>query len=730
MEHDFSGYATKANLRCSDGRIILPDAFKHMDGEKVPLVWQHTHNEPVNVLGHMLLESRDGDLYGYGFFNETDGGKHAKSLVEHGDITALSIYANRLSEQNKQVKHGQVREVSLVLSGANPGALIDNVNIAHGDGSITQVDDEAIIYTGLPLEHSNHEEESMSHNESTVKDVFESMTDVQQDAVHFLLGEALAHAAGDSDNDLEGAKPGAKETKAASKVATSEDDTKAPGSDDKTIKEIFDGMSEDEKNVVYFMIGQAIEDAEGGSDDDDDDDKPAAKSGDKEKPAFLKQSSISSEGNSMSHNVFERDSLTGTDATPALSHADQASIFEGAKKTQSLKESVQDYALQHGIQDIDVLFPDAKSVTATPEWIARRMDWVAEVMTGTRHTPFSRIKSSTANLTLDDARAKGYVKGNLKKEEFFRVSKRTTTPQTIYKKQKLDRDDILDITDFDVVAWLKGEMRLMLEEEIARAVLLGDGREAGDDDKINEENVRPISKDDDLYVTYLNVNLKNADSSAEEIIDAITLNRRHYRGSGNPTFFTSETVLAQLLLVKDSLGRRIYSTVNDLIAALRVSKIIAVEVMDEPSVEILGVMVNLQDYVIGADKGGDVSLFDDFDIDYNQYKYLIETRISGALVKPKSAIVIRAVSSATDQAATPGAPTWNDTNKTVTVPTTAGVTYKNKTTNATLTTASPVTLDEGDELTVLAVPAAGYYLSSSASDEWMFTHEDGLVGNF
>ena len=701
MEPDFSGYATKANLRCADGRTILPDAFKHMDGEKVPLVWQHSHNEPVNVLGHMLLEARDGDLYGHGFFNETDQGKNAKSLVQHGDITALSIYANRLNEEHKQVKHGQVREVSLVLSGANPGALIDNVNIAHGDGSITEVDGEAIIYTGLTLTHA--EEEPMAHND-TVKDVFDSMNEEQQDAVHFLLGEALAHAAGDTDDNDDDKPAGKSES----------------SSDDKTVKEIFDGMSEDEKNVVYFMIGQAIEDAEKAA--------PASDKSDTKAPPFIKQSAISSEGTSMAHNVFERDSLTATDTTPALSHADTQSIFEGAKKLHSLKESAEEYALEHGIGDIDILFPDAKSITSTPEFIQRRTEWVSEIMTGTRHTPFSRIKSQTANITLDEARAKGYVKGNLKKEEFFSVAKRVTTPQTIYKKQKLDRDDILDITDFDVVVWLKGEMRLMLEEEMARAVLLGDGRSVGDEDKIDETHIRPISKDDELYVTYVNVRMGGDGDSPEQIIDSLTMQRRHYRGSGNPTFFTSETVLAKLLLVKDSLGRRIYSTVNDLMAALRVSKIVPVEIMDEPSNDILGVMVNLTDYVIGADKGGEVALFDDFDIDYNQYKYLIETRVSGCLVRAKSALVVKAVSSSSTLV-TPVAPIWDDEDKTVTVPTTTGVIYKNKVTNATLTTASPVTLGEDEKLTVVAVPSSNtYHLASSANDEWYFNGEDGPVG--
>ncbi|WNM72402.1 major capsid and protease fusion protein [Gordonia phage Mossy] len=700
MEPDFSGFATKANLRCSDGRTILSDAFKHMDGEKVPLVWQHTHNEPTNVLGHMLLEAREGDVYGHGFFNDTEAAQSAKALVKHGDITALSIYANKLVEKDKAVMHGTIREVSLVLSGANPGALIDNVNIAHSDGSLDTLDDEAVIYTGLPLLHSEKDTNTMG---KTVAEVFDTLSDEQQEAVHFMLGQALQHAEGDDDDS----------------DSNSDSDTTSDDGKEKTVKEIFDGMTEEEQNVVYFMIGQALEDAK------DSSSSSAAESDDKN---TAQHSSFSEGNNTMSHNVFEGAStMTGQDETPALSHADKTSIFEAAKRLGSVKEAVEDYALQHGIEDIDILFPDAKAISSTPEFIARRTEWVSEIMTGTRKTPFSRIKSLTANLTLEEARAKGYIKGNLKKEEFFRVAKRVTTPQTIYKKQKLDRDDILDITDFDVVAWLKGEMRLMLEEEIARAVLLGDGRSAGDDDKIQEDHVRPIANEDDLYITKLYVATGGADYSAEEIIDALTLQRRHYRGSGNPTFFTSETILAQLLLIKDSLGRRIYPTVNDLSAALRVSKITAVEVMDEPSVDTIGIMVNLQDYTIGADKGGDVTLFDDFDIDYNQYKYLIETRISGALVKAKSALVVKAVAGDSTMVR-PTAPQWDDEDKTVTVPTVTGVTYKNKLTNATLTTASPVTLTPDEELTVIAVPASSsYYLSSSAEDEWMFDGDKGAV---
>lgn len=706
MEADFSGYATKANLKCSDGRTIQPDAFKHMDGMKVPLVWQHAHNEPSNVLGHAKLEARGGDMYCFAYFNDTESAQSAKKLVRHGDVTALSIYANRLVERSKNVVHGVIREVSLVLSGANPGALIDNVNIAHGDGTYDLLDDEAVIYTGLKLEHSDESENNMPQTDetndtgegegqdelstslglshgTTVGDVYETLDEEQLTVVHYMIGEALS--TDDSESGV------------------------VAHADDATVKDIFDSFSEEQKNVVYYMIGEALESVGKTTSDDKKSD----------------DSDNTEKGSAMKHNVFEQDS---NNSETVLSHADSRTIFDGAKRLGSMREAVEDYALKHGIQDIDTLFPEAKAVTSEPELIKRRTEWVSDVMTGTRHTPFSRIKSMTANLTLEDARAKGYVKGSLKKEEFFRVAKRATTPQTVYKKQKLDRDDILDITDFDVVAWLKGEMRLMLEEEIARAILIGDGRSAGDDDKIQEDHIRPIATDDDLYVTYVYVNLGADESSTEEIIDAMTMQRRHYRGSGNPVFYTSETILARLLLIKDTLGRRVYSTVNDLSAALRVSKIVPVEVMDEPSVDTVAIMVNLNDYTVGADKGGNVSLFDDFDIDYNQYKYLIETRISGALTRAKSALVIRKVADSS-VLAVPVAPQYDFDTKELTVATTTGVTYKNKLTNTTLTTGSPVTMSEGDEITVIAVPSGpGYYLASSAEDEWLVGYEDGILG--
>ena len=421
------------------------------------------------------------------------------------------------------------------------------------------------------------------------------------------------------------------------------------------------------------------------------------------------------------HNIFDQ---TGgaTKQLPSLTHADVESIFSNAKKLGSFREAVDAYALSHGIENIDVLFPDAQAVTNTPDFVKRRTEWVAAVISETKHTPFSRIKSLTADITLDEARARGYVKGNMKREEFFSVAKRVTTPQTIYKKQKLDRDDVVDITEFDVVVWLRAEMRVMLDEEIARAILIGDGRSNADDDKIKEDNVRPIATDNELYTTTVYVNLGDADSSSEEIVDALTLHRRHYRGSGNPTFFTSETYLAQMLLAKDDIGRRIYPTVNDLAAALRVSKIVAVEIMENQG-DLVGILVNLADYTVGSDRGGAVSMFDDFDIDYNQLKYLIETRISGALTKPKSALVVRKTS-ASATLVTPTAPDFVESTGVVTVPTVTGVTYKNKLTNATLTTGSPTTLAAGDTLTVIAVPAStSYYFSTNADDEWYFEAE-------
>jgi HK97 family phage prohead protease len=688
MEPDFSGYATKANLRCSDGRTIMPDAFKHQDSMTVPLVWQHAKDSPSNVLGYAKLEHRADGVYAHGFFNDTPKGKDAKELVRHGDITALSIFANKLVEKSKSVYHGEIREVSLVMAGANPGARIEFVNLAHADGSIEELEDEAVIYTGLELEHSDdeknsEEEEKVEHAAGdSVGDVFDSMSDEQKNVVYYMIAEALKESAGSlKQSDL---------------------------TEDSTIPEIFESFNDVQHDAVRFLISEAI--------------------------ATTEAEHAEKEGSNMKHNIFDGN---GSGSEAVLSHSEQEaaakSIFEDARKRGSLKEAVQHYfesnadSLEHGINDIELLFPDAKNVTATPEWDKRRTEWVAGVLTGTRHTPFSRIKSMSADITLDEARAKGYVKGSLKKEEFFGLSRRITTPQTIYKKQKLDRDDVLDITDFDVVAWMRGEMRLMLEEELARAILFGDGREVDDEDKIKEDHIRPIAKDDDLYVTRLYVNLGDAESSAEEVIDTLTLRRRHWRGTGTPTLYCTETLLAQMLLIKDGFKRRVYNSLDEIKTVLRVANIVPVEALEGNPDRVVGILVNLQDYTVGADRGGETTLFEDFDIDYNQQKYLLETRVSGALTRLKSAMVLVATE-ATDELVDPVRPTWNGTNHSVTVATTDGVVYKNKLTNATLTTGSPVVLESGDRLTVIAVPQSGYYFTDSTNDEFEFDYDQGPIG--
>ena len=568
--YDFSGWATCPNLKCSDGRTIMNDAFKHHDGDIVPLVWNHQHNDPNNILGKALLHSRDGGLYAYCQFNDTEQGMNAKMLVEHGDISALSIYANDLKHNaSRGVTHGNVREVSLVLAGANPGAFIDSI-MKHGEES----DDEAIIYTDEPIEIYHADEEKGKSKEET-------------------------------------------------EVA---EEKKSEGS--KTVAEIIESMNEEQKTVMYGMIGEALNHANEKEENDGDE-------------------NTDEEENEVKHNVFDNE-----DQKDVLSHSDMQAIFADAKRHGSLKESV----LAHGIEDIETLFPEPKSTNNPPEWINREMGWVKNVMGAVHHTPFSRIKSMFADLTEDDARAKGYIKGNFKKEQVFGLMKRTTTPTTIYKKQKLDRDDVIDITDFDVVAWLKAEMRMMLEEELARAILVGDGRPSSSDDKINELNIRPIWTDDDFYTIKKKISVSaNAteDQKAKAFIRACVKSRKEYKGSGNPTLYTTEDVLTDLLLLEDSTGRIIYETEDKLRSALRVSAIVTVPVMeglkrtDEESNELnlMGIIVNLNDYNVGADKGGAVNMFDDFDIDYNAQKYLIETRCSGALIKPFSAIALEMITS-------------------------------------------------------------------------------------
>ena len=572
-DYDFSGWATKNNLLCSDGRTILKDAFKNDDGVTVPLVWNHQHNDPSNILGHALLENRDEGVYAYCKFNDSEPGKNAKLLVEHGDVSALSIYANQLKQQGGNVLHGAIREVSLVLAGANPGAFIDSV-ISHSE----DIDDEAIIYTGENI--------------------------------------CLAHA----EKQMEETTKVMEEKKEMAPETKTEEPKKEEPKKEKTVQDVFDTLNEEQKKVVYALIGQVIEEAENKSSKENE--TKDIEGGKKE----------------MKHNVFENDKENQENV---LQHSDIEAIFADAKRYGSLKDSV----LQHGITNIDYLFPEDKNVTATPEFIKRDMGWVEKVMKSVHHTPFSRIRSTFANITEEDARAKGYIKGKLKKDEVFSLLKRSTTPTTVYKKQKLDRDDVVDITDFDVVAWLKSEMRMMLDEELARAFLIGDGRISSSDDKINEQNIRPIYNDDDLYTVKAVIEVSQtatAEEKTKAFIKSVIKNRKEYKGTGSPTLYTTEDVVSDCLLLEDANGRFIYDNIDKLKNVLRVADIVTVPVMEgakgKNQGDLLAILVNLADYNVGADKGGAVNMFDDFDIDYNAQKYLIETRCSGALVKPYSAI--------------------------------------------------------------------------------------------
>ena len=574
--YDFSGWATKNDILCSDGRTIKKNAFKDDDGKKVPLVWMHDHGNPENVLGHAFLVNKDEGVYCYGKFNDTPEGEHAKSLVKNGDISSLSIYANHLKhDSRKNVMHGSIKEVSLVLAGANEGAVIDNVVLEHSDGW-EELEDEANIYFGDNL----------------------------IDKVDVVLKHADE-------------KSGEKETEM---------------DEEKTIGDVISTMNDEQKQAMYVLIGEALNE----DDDDDEDD-------DYEDDTDEEMSHSDDEGETlMKHNVFDNE--YSYDDGEVLTHADMQEIFKEAKRQGSLKAAVEDYAMSHadgdyGIKDIDTLFPDARNLTNSPEFIKRETGWVAGFMNATKKTPFSRIKSTFANITEDEARAKGYIKGKQKKEEVFPVLKRTTSPTTVYKKQKLDRNDIIDITDFDVVAYIKQEMRIMYDEEIARAALLGDGRTPGTDDKIDENCIRPIIKDDKFYTVPVYVGTTVTDYN--ELIKQIIRARKEYKGSGNPTFYTTEDVLTEMLLLEDKTGRTLYETVDKLCTKLRVSKIETVEAMEADAYkDYIGVIVNPVDYTFGADKGGEMSFFSDFDIDYNQEKYLYEGRCSGALTKYHAALSI------------------------------------------------------------------------------------------
>jgi HK97 family phage prohead protease len=678
---DFSGYATKAGLECADGRTITAEAFKHMDGAKVPLVWQHGHNSPDNVLGHVYLKARDDGMYCYAFLNDSPQGKNAKTLVTHGDVDKLSIWANQLVEKlvkgTKSVLHGMIREVSLVISGANPGALIDFVTVQHSDDpdDRTTLTDEAFIYTGLQISHG----------------AIDNATGEDQ------ATEVLEHA-----------------------------------TNDPTLQTVWDGLDAQQKDLVQYLIGEALNQNAGSSMGQSD-------TGTTEGGVAHQEGTDENMG---TRNTFESAAGNGTGTgtvvatgTPAsrhvIAHSDIKAIFTEAKRLGSLRAAVENYAsdhLEHGIDDIDVLFPEARTIGDTPEFNSRRMEWVAAVLNGTKHSPFSRIKTRSADITMAEARAKGYVKGAMKKEEFFSVTKRTTGPTTVYKKQKLDRDDIIDITDFDVVAWMKGEMRLMLEEELARAILFGDGRAVDDEDKISDpagassgDGIRSILNDHELYAQQVEVNITDASSSYTEVIETVLLNMGLYKGSGSPTFYTTLPTLTQMLLLKDTLGRRLYSSKADVALAMGVGNIVTCEILEDSVAypNVVGVIVNLIDYNIGADKGGEINLFDQFDIDFNQEKYLIETRLSGALTKLKSALIVTQ-SASTDVLVHPvTSPTFDAETGVVTIPTQTHVVYKNADTGATLSAGAQTALAAGDTLAVVAEPASGYYFQHTWY--WSFT---------
>ena len=725
MKYDFSGYVTKNDLVCSDNRVIRHDAFKECDGEEVPLVWQHGHENIENVLGHVMLENRNDGVYGYGYFNEeTPQGKYAKALVQHGDLKAMSIYANKLEQRGmnpREVIHGSIKEVSLVLAGANPGAVIDNVVLAHGNWY--DADDEAYIYNGVnielyhadtdekadeepveennkdtkPVQKTNKKAKTEGTDDKSIQDILDEMSEDKKNVLYYLVGLAangeeviddddddddddkVTHSDESSDKSIQDVLDSftedektvlhylvgvAKEQADTKDNKNNEEEVKHSDSE-KTIKDIIDGMSKTEQKAFYYLVGMAKNDinVENVSKDELESVKEIVDKFDKDKkqvlyyvvglakqqPADTINHSDIYEGDAeMKHNVFD---TTDTEPENVLSHAEVEAIFSDAKRIGSLKES----ALQHGITDIDYLFPDAKNLTNVPVFVSRQMEWVSAVMNGVSHTPFARVRSIFANITADEARAKGYVKGKKKIDEVIALLRRETVPTTVYKHQSLDRDDIVDITDFDVVAWLKTEMRVMLDEEIARAILVGDGRANTSADKIDETKIRPIWKDDDFYTIKASLASTSTtditDEEAQSFIKLAVKARKDYKGSGSPTLFINEDLLTTMLLLENKIGERLYKTEAELATAMRVNSIVSVPVMenqtytgtDSKTHVLEGIIVNLKDYNVGADQGGAVSLFDDFDIDYNKQKYLIETRCSGALTMPYSAIALEKI---------------------------------------------------------------------------------------
>ena len=618
--YDFAGYATKNDIKCSDGRTIRRNAFREQHGRTVPMVWNHGHDDPGNVIGHALLENRDDGVYAYCYLNDTEKGLNAKKIVNHGDVKSLSIYANHLTQKAGDVLHGKIRELSLVLAGANEGAEINWFpGLAHSDSP--DDGDSFILYGGYEDIYISHKDKKDMEDEEDDEKEPEDDPDAENDK--------------DDENGSEDASESKeeKEMEDDKKKGLQHADTEESGSEE-TVQDVIDSMNEKQKNVLYALVGAASKDTNNEDSEEDDD---------------------------MKHSVFDADTQTGN----FLSHADEAQIIANAKRIGSLKDAYlqhceslgmdkdalmhgdgDDPAARYGINHIEALFPEYKNLNVPPEWIKRDTTWVPKVLNGAHHTPFSRIKSMFANLTEDEARAKGYIKGNLKKDQVFSLLKRTTDPQTVYKKQKLDRDDQIDITDFNVIAWIKSEMRGQLDEELARAMLVGDGRLSSDDDHISEDHIRPIWKDADLFAVKVTITMKAGatdDDKARAFLRANLKARKYYKGSGSPKMFTTDSLLSDVLLLEDGIGRMLYETEQAVATKCRVSEIVPVEIMegltDDTQGDLAAIVVNMTDYNVGADKGGAVSMFEDFDIDYNQNKYLIETRCSGALVKPYSALV-------------------------------------------------------------------------------------------
>lgn len=636
MDYDFSGWATRNNIECSDGRIIIKDAFKDNDGQKVPLVWNHQHDDPNEVLGHALLENRDDGVYAYCKFNNTESGQTAKALVLNGDVDKLSIYANKLKSQLNNVVHGCIREVSLVLAGANPGAYIDSVITHSEDG---EDEEEGTIYTEelISIKPEETPEENLSDNN--------------------MINE---HSSSNNENEAEVKE----ETKAEDNNEEPEKEDEMTHSDEKTIGEILDTLSDEQKDIIdqlFDMVGDDEKTKNASDEFKNALPKVLESLNDEQKEAVYATVGLLAEDESqnneekgeeeMKHNVFENEAKEET-----LAHSEfvKAAIAD-AKRFGSMKDSFIAHAEESGIEwgennDYDILFPDAHNLNPEPKLVEKDNSWVAKVMNDVHHSPFSRVKNTLGRMDEATARAKGYIKGTKKTNIAMAFLNRVTTPTTVYIKNDIDRDDVVDITDFDIVAWQKREMRKLLDRELALAMLLGDGRDVSDANKINEQNIRPVISDNELYTIHYTVtdgvdynadgnSHSENDSVAKGIIRAAIRARKNYKGSGRPTFYTTEDTLTDLLLIEDQNGRVIYDSIDKLATALRVKEIVTIPEMENYT-GIYGVIVNMNDYTAGADKGGAVNMFDDFDIDYNQMKYLIETRMSGALTTPLSAIVL------------------------------------------------------------------------------------------